>query len=79
MSKPRITVTHRYREVLDPCADASSSKSKSEKEVDYALITQRDRAVEALVWAHEKRDGWEKKVEDAFHYMPSSLVACFKR
>lgn len=42
-----------------------------------ALITQRDIAVEALVWASEQREGWREKVEDAIREMPESLTACF--
>lgn len=49
----------------------------TDKHVEYALITQRDRAVEALVWAHEQREGWQQKVSEAFQFMPSSLIACF--
>jgi hypothetical protein len=49
----------------------------TDKHVEYALITQRDRAVEALVWAHEQREGWQQKVAEAFKFMPSSLIACF--
>ncbi len=51
----------------------------TDKKIEDTLMTQRDKAVEALVWAHECRPGWQIKVELAIQFMPSSLIACFKR
>lgn len=51
----------------------------TDKKIEDALMTQRDTAVEALVFAYEKRAGWEAKVEAALKTMPTSLLCCFKR